>query len=119
MLLAVHKKERGHVNLMPSIKHGKFLFPNLVFLSYHPLHDFQAGEFFPVLFVQRIGDILHQRGLGRNGDILQRVGALLCLFDIACQPVCGIFHHGELYGKVFHFAECLARLINRFMRIAE
>ena len=50
----------------------------------------------------------------RNRNVLQRVGALLCLLDIGSQPVGGIFHHGQFDGQFFHTFKCLPGFIQGF-----
>ena len=53
----------------------------------HPLNNLQSRELLTLLLLQGVGNILRQRLVAGNGDILQSVGTLLGLLDIGRQLV--------------------------------
>ena len=77
------------------------------FFLFHSLNDFQSCEFFPFFFFQCIGDIVNQFRIHWNGDILQRICPLLCLFNVSGKAICCVFHHGKFYRQIFYFSECI------------
>lgn len=51
-------------------------------IQMHPLNHLQPGKFFPLLFLQGIGDGSGELLIVRNGNVLEGVGPFLCFIDI-------------------------------------
>ena len=65
------------------------------------LDDLESGEFLSVLFVERVGDEFHVALELGDHDVLERIGALLGLFDGDRQTIDAVLDLGKLHGEVF------------------
>ena len=85
----------------------------------HSLNNLQSRELLTLLLLQGVGNVLRQRLVAGNGDILQSVGTLLGLLDIGRQLVGWILYRRQLDGQILYLCKRDPGDIQRFLRAVE